>query len=75
LSLTDYLTEPQEPDQALAFPTSLSLSSEHLDKKGVLLLENGQDMWLWFGKNVNPDLLRDLFGLVTLDNVETSAVR
>jgi protein transport protein SEC24 len=48
-------------------PVQLNLSSEHIDTKGVFLLEDGLLMWLWVGKNVSAELLNELFGVQTLD--------
>jgi protein transport protein SEC24 len=56
-------------------PVILNLSHERLMTDGMVLLENGYDLYLWIGRNVNPALLDTLFGVSSLDNVDMSHLR
>jgi len=51
-------------------PAMLNLSYEKLSSDGVFLLENGHDMFMWIGRNVNPAIINTLFGHASLDGVD-----
>lgn len=55
-------------------PPALNLSSEKLERYGAYLLENGQDMFLWLGKDVVPQLCMDLLGAPNIEAVKTGLV-
>lgn len=44
-------------------PTPLPLTSERLERHGLFLIEDGQTMFLWVGRDAVPDLIHDVFGL------------
>ncbi|GLJ22020.1 hypothetical protein SUGI_0412500 [Cryptomeria japonica] len=50
-------------------PLSLPLSSEHIDSDGIFLLENGEDALIYAGKMVSPDMLQQLFGVQSVDDI------
>ncbi|KAJ7297452.1 hypothetical protein O6H91_Y056200 [Diphasiastrum complanatum] len=50
-------------------PPVLPLSSENLDQAGVFLLEAGEDAFLYTGKSVAPELLHQLFGVHSLNEI------
>jgi protein transport protein SEC24 len=50
-------------------PSSLPLSSEHIDNSGVFLLENGEDALIYAGKAVSADVLQQLFGVSSVDEI------
>jgi protein transport protein SEC24 len=50
-------------------PSSLPLSSEQLDSTGVFLLENGKDVFIYVGKTVSVDVLQQLFGVQSVDDI------
>jgi protein transport protein SEC24 len=50
-------------------PSSLPLSSEHIDNSGVFLLENGEDALIYAGKAVIADVLQQLFGVSSVDEI------
>ncbi|KAI9350074.1 hypothetical protein DFJ73DRAFT_625330 [Zopfochytrium polystomum] len=52
---------PEKAGESLTFPPLLNLSSEKLDRGGIFLLENGQDIYIWLGKGVAPQLCQMLF--------------
>jgi protein transport protein SEC24 len=50
-------------------PAILNLSYERLQTSGIVLLENGHDMFMWIGRNVNPAIISTLFGVQSLDSI------
>ncbi|CAM9134252.1 unnamed protein product, partial [Ectocarpus fasciculatus] len=56
-------------------PAIVSLTYERLNSEGIVLLENGYDMFLWVGRNVNPSIINTLFGVAGLDGVDTTTLR
>jgi hypothetical protein len=44
-------------------PTPLPLSSERLERHGLFLIEDGQIMFLWVGRDAVPQLVMDVFNL------------
>ncbi|KAE8260955.1 hypothetical protein A4X13_0g43 [Tilletia indica] len=43
------------------FPPKLNLSSERLERHGLYLLEDGQNIFLWVGRDAVPQLTLDVF--------------
>ncbi|CAO3642967.1 unnamed protein product [Mucor fragilis] len=68
-------------ENGVVFPPALNLTAENLEVHGCYLLENGQNIYLWVGRNVVPQLCADLFdvrsyeglkgGKITLPTLET----
>ncbi|KAK7280562.1 hypothetical protein RJT34_25626 [Clitoria ternatea] len=58
-------------DEESVIPPFLPLSSEHINDHGVYLLENGHDCLIYVGDSVNPDIVRKLFGVATVDEIPT----
>jgi protein transport protein SEC24 len=56
-------------------PSILNLSHERLTTDGMFLLENGYDLFLWIGRNVNPAILDTLFGVSSLENADMSQLK
>lgn len=52
----------------------MNLSSERLERYGAYLLEDGQEMFLWLGKDVVPQLCMDLLGAPNIEAVKTGLV-
>jgi protein transport protein SEC24 len=50
-------------------PAILNLSYERLTSMGIVLLENGYDMFMWIGRQVNPAIISTLFGVNSLDQI------
>jgi hypothetical protein len=48
-----------------------NLSGESLTSDGAFLLYDGVETFLWFGRAVPPGLLEALFGVLTLEGVDT----
>jgi protein transport protein SEC24 len=56
------------PDH-IKLPNIMNLSHDRLDPNGIILLDNGHDLFMWIGRSVDPVLLANIFGVSTLDNV------
>ncbi|KAJ7560650.1 hypothetical protein O6H91_04G138900 [Diphasiastrum complanatum] len=50
-------------------PPALPLSSENLDQAGIFLLEAGEDAFLYTGNSATPELLHELFGVHSINEV------
>lgn len=50
-------------------PPTLHLSSENLENEGVFLLETGEDAFIYAGKAVSPDILSQLFGVQSVNEI------
>lgn len=49
----------------------IPLSSEHVNERGIYLLENGEDCLIYIGNSVDSDVLGKLFGVASIDEVPT----
>jgi len=61
-------------DGRVVLPPQLPLSADQLSHEGVFLVEDGEQMLMWIGTSVAPDVLRGLFGVPSVNqlNVETA---
>ncbi|KAI8997046.1 hypothetical protein BDB01DRAFT_713526, partial [Pilobolus umbonatus] len=55
-------------------PPTLNLSSERLERYGCYLLENGQRILIFLGKEAIPQLCKDLLNVSNINEVETGQV-
>ncbi|XVE89833.1 hypothetical protein DITRI_Ditri20bG0026500 [Diplodiscus trichospermus] len=55
-------------------PPILPLSREYLSEEGIYLLENGVDGLIYIGSLVDSDILRQLFGISSVDEKTTQFV-
>lgn len=56
-------------EHGVVLPPPLPLSSAHLERHGLHLLEDGQVIFLMVGRDAVPQLLEDVFGVSTLAEV------
>jgi protein transport protein SEC24 len=56
------------------FPELLTASSEHFEREGVYLLENGLDLFVWVGRNVALDFLQKVFNVPSYDALMSGKV-
>lgn len=63
-----------QEDEESVIPSFLPLSSEHISDDGIYLLENGHDCLIYVGDSVNPDIVRKLFGVSTVDEIPTLVI-
>ncbi|XP_038725298.1 protein transport protein Sec24-like At4g32640 [Tripterygium wilfordii] len=63
----------QDDDKSL-IPPAIPLSSEHVSDEGIYLLENGDDGLIYIGNSVHSDILTQLFGFSSIDEIPTQFV-
>lgn len=56
-------------------PPPLPLSSERLERHGLYLIEDGQTIFLWVGRDAVPQLIIDVFNLPGYDVLRGGKVR
>ena len=62
-------------DAPIVLPAVVNLSAARLVPEGVFLVDNGVDMYMWFGRAAPPALLHALFGVHSFDGVDMGALR
>ncbi|KAG9294277.1 hypothetical protein G9A89_021636 [Geosiphon pyriformis] len=55
--------------EGIIMPRPLNLSSEKLERHGAYLLEDGQNIFIWIGRDVSPQLCIDLLGVRSYDEI------
>lgn len=55
-------------------PPTLSLSSENLEHDGIYLLENGEDAMLYVNTQASREVLHQLFGVHSIDELPVGQV-
>lgn len=56
-------------DDGSIIPPTIPLSSEQVTDDGIFLLENGEDGLIYVGNMVASDILRQIFGVSTVDEI------
>lgn len=51
----------------MILPPPLPLTSERLERHGLYLIEDGQTIFLWVGRDAVPQLMIDVFDLPSYD--------
>ena len=52
----------------------MPLTSERLERHGLFLIEDGQTMFLWVGRDAVPQLIMDVFDLPSYDQLRGGKV-
>ncbi|QRV76516.1 transporter protein Sec23 [Ceratobasidium sp. AG-Ba] len=60
---------PSPKTGRLILPSPMPSSYTHMEPDGVYLIENGEDMYIWIGDGVSPQILIDLFQVENWDEV------
>ncbi|XP_042494536.1 protein transport protein Sec24-like At4g32640 isoform X2 [Macadamia integrifolia] len=63
----------KETDGSL-IPPSKPLSSDNITDDGIFLLENGEDCLIYVGNSVNSDILQQIFGISSINEIPTQFV-
>lgn len=58
----------------IQLPPIVNLSVDRLTSKGVFLLDNGIEMYIWVGSSADLNLIGSLFGVQSLEDVDPSLV-
>ncbi|CAK5261974.1 unnamed protein product, partial [Mycena citricolor] len=56
-------------EQGVIMPPALPLTSERLERHGLFLIEDGQVIFLWVGRDAVPQLIMDVFDLPNYDSL------
>ncbi|KAJ6240172.1 sec24-related protein [Anaeramoeba flamelloides] len=64
-----------ESNQKIMLPNPLKLSVESLSSQGVLIIENGIEMYLWLGQNVSLDLIGLLLNVEINQSTDISRLK
>jgi len=62
-------------NQRLKLPQRVNLSGANLRSNGIFLLDNAMSLLLWVGRGVDPRLLQSIFGVPSLDGIDSSVLR
>lgn len=62
-------------DAPVKLPPQLNLSAERLTSEGVYVMDDGVEIIVWVGRGAPGGLLHALFGVGTLDGVDTGALQ
>ncbi|KAI0918689.1 COPII subunit, variant 2 [Taiwanofungus camphoratus] len=54
-------------EHGVIMPPPLPLTSERLERHGLFLIEDGQTIFLWVGRDAVPQLIMDVFNLPTYE--------
>lgn len=65
--------KPEELDGS-SIPETIPLSSEHVSDNGIYLLENGEDCLIYVGNSASSDILQQLFGTSSVDDIPAQFV-
>ncbi|KAG0029940.1 COPII coat Sec23p-Sfb3p heterodimer component [Podila clonocystis] len=68
------VVDHHHPAGRVTLPGLVRTSYSRLDPAGVYILENGQRIFLWVGREVAQKTLQDLFGASTLEEVDTATM-
>lgn len=60
---------PNEETGEVVLPPKLNLTGERLVPHGLYLIDDGQTMFIWVGRDIVPQLCLDAFGVESLANV------
>jgi len=56
-------------------PPIVTLSSEHLIRNGLFLMEDSQQILLWFGRDYPSDALHQILGVTSFDNIDLNTAQ
>ena len=70
-----YVTSSYWQDGDSTPGTPIPLSSEHVSEEGIYLLENGEDCLIYVGNLVDRDILQQLFGISSVDEIPAQVLR
>ena len=62
-------------DNGVILPPPLPLTSERLERHGLFLIEDGQTIFLWVGRDAVPQLVQDVFNLPSYEQLRGGKVR
>ncbi|KAG8861073.1 COPII subunit [Serendipita sp. 405] len=61
-------------ERGIIMPAPLPLSSERLERHGLYLIEDGQTIFLWVGRDAVPPLVQDVFDVERYDLLQSGKI-
>ena len=61
-------------ENGIVMPPIINLTSRCFERFGLYLMDDGQTQFLWLGRDAVPQLIQDVFGLSTSDQVKAGKV-
>lgn len=61
-------------ESGMVMPPLLPPTSERLERHGLYLIDDGQTMFLWIGRDAVPQLVTDVFNLPSYDQLRGGKV-
>ncbi|KAK6148011.1 hypothetical protein DH2020_018923 [Rehmannia glutinosa] len=65
--------DEKELDDSI-IPAPIPLSSEHISDEGIYLLENGEDCLIYVGNSVQQNVLQQLFGFSSVEEISNQFI-
>jgi protein transport protein SEC24 len=62
-------------ENGVMMPPALPLTSERMERHGLFLIEDGQTIFLWVGRDAVPQLIMDVFSLPSYEVLRGGKVR
>ena len=62
-------------ENGVILPPPLHLTSERLERHGLFLIEDGQTIFLWVGRDAVPQLIADVFNLPSYEVLRGGKVK
>ncbi|KAK9467261.1 hypothetical protein V1512DRAFT_291038 [Lipomyces arxii] len=69
--MPEYAGRPDEQTGKIRLPPKMNLSAECLRRHGLYLIDDGQILFLWVGREAVPQLIADVWGLSSLEEIPT----
>lgn len=61
-------------DTEICLPPRLNLSSEHIDRHGVYIMDCGEAIYMWVGRSVNDQFLQEVFDVKSFNELPDHSV-
>ncbi|GAW81646.1 protein transport protein Sec24A [Plasmodium gonderi] len=60
-----------DENNAIIFPDTMSLTCENMTQDGCYIVEDGENIIMWIGRNINPQWVYAIFGVHSLEQLNT----
>jgi len=68
--LTDDICRPDPTTGCIQLPSLMRSSYVWMESNGLYLIDNGEQMILWIGASISPQLLKDLYTVETIQELD-----
>ncbi|KAF8518397.1 Sec23/Sec24 trunk domain-containing protein [Hysterangium stoloniferum] len=73
--LTDDICSPDPTTGRIQLPSLMRSSYVWMESNGLYLIDNGEQMILWIGASISPQLLKDLYAVETIQGLDIRNTR